>query len=356
MSPRRSEGEESKYPFFEGDGSSSDEWEDYDVAGDNYEGPPVFDDDQYEEESMPIYDTDIEYVIEEEERLVGKGGFDGEEDNTKDAVVVANNICSSMIQTNLVSEPKFLFKMFSRRSKGEKSEYPFFEGDGSSSDEWRDYDMAGGDYEGPPIFDDDQYEEESMSIYDTDIEDVIDGEEDNIEDVAVVANDLCSSKIQTTMSPRRSEGEESEYPFFEGDGSSFDEWGDYGVAGDNYEGPPVFDDDQYKEEIVIGDVRKGFVDNYPNFQEDENNVSFSGVVLGVEEESMPVYDTDIEDVIGEEEDNIEYFVVVANDLCSLMIQTTINIDFKEDINTKSHELISFRKSIIIKRQGMEKRL
>ncbi|GJS75417.1 hypothetical protein Tco_0725298 [Tanacetum coccineum] len=57
----------------------------------------------------------------------------------------------------------------------------------------------------------------------------------------------------------------------------------------------------YEEEILCGDVGKGFVDNYPNFQEEENNVSFSGVVLGVEEESMPVYDTDIEDVIEEEE-------------------------------------------------------
>ncbi|GKA89250.1 hypothetical protein Tco_0811062 [Tanacetum coccineum] len=44
-----------------------------------------------------------------------------------------------------------------------------------------------------------------------------------------------------------------------------------------------------------------FVDNYPKFQEEENNVSFLGVVLGVEEESMPVYDTDIEDVIEEKE-------------------------------------------------------
>ncbi|GKC20142.1 hypothetical protein Tco_0131897, partial [Tanacetum coccineum] len=35
----------------------------------------------------------------------------------------------------LVSEPKFLIKMFPRRSEGEESEYPFFEGDGSSSDE-----------------------------------------------------------------------------------------------------------------------------------------------------------------------------------------------------------------------------
>ncbi|GJS51827.1 putative reverse transcriptase domain-containing protein [Tanacetum coccineum] len=50
-----------------GDGSSSNEWRDYGMAGNDYEGPPVFDDDQYEEESMPLYDTDIEDVIEEEE-------------------------------------------------------------------------------------------------------------------------------------------------------------------------------------------------------------------------------------------------------------------------------------------------
>ncbi|GKB41327.1 hypothetical protein Tco_0886269, partial [Tanacetum coccineum] len=78
------------------------------------------------------------------------------------------------------------------------------------------------------------------------------------------------------MSPRRSEDEESEYPFFEGDGSSSDEWGYYGVAGEDYEGPPVFDDDPYEEAIVSGDVGKGFVDDYPNFQEDENNLSYSG--------------------------------------------------------------------------------
>ncbi|GKD95361.1 hypothetical protein Tco_1375198, partial [Tanacetum coccineum] len=38
-----------------------------------------------------------------------------------------------------------------------------------------------------------------------------------------------------------------------------------------------------------------------DFQAEENDVSYPGVVLGVEEESMPVYDTDIEDVIEEEE-------------------------------------------------------
>ncbi|GJR22375.1 hypothetical protein Tco_0970902, partial [Tanacetum coccineum] len=106
------------------------------------------------------------------------------------------------------------------------------------------------------------------------------------------------------MSLRRSEGEESEYPFFEGYGSSSDEWGNYGV--------------------------------------------------------MPVYDTDIEDVIeeeegfvrieefGGEEDNIEDVVVVANDLYSSMIKTTLNVDFEENFNTKSYELVSFEKNIIIK--------
>ncbi|GJZ65703.1 zf-CCHC domain-containing protein, partial [Tanacetum coccineum] len=125
---------------------------------------------------------------------------------------------------------------------------------------------------------------------------------------------------------------------------------DYGVTGDDYEGPPVFDDDQYEKEIVSGDVGNEFVDNYPNFQEDGNNFSFSSVVLRVEEESMPVYDTDIEEVFvgkggfGGEKDNIEDIVVVANDLCSSIIQTTLNVDFEEDINTKSHELMSFGKN------------
>ncbi|GKD79190.1 hypothetical protein Tco_1341811 [Tanacetum coccineum] len=80
-----------------------------------------------------------------------------------------------------------------------------------------------------------------------------------------------------------------------------------------------------------------------------------------EKESMPVYDTDIEDVIeeeegfvgkvgfGGEEDNIEYVVVVDNDLCSSMIQTILSVDFEEDINTKSHELMSFGKKVLLSR-------
>ncbi|GJZ46038.1 ribonuclease H-like domain-containing protein [Tanacetum coccineum] len=97
MFPRRSEGNESEYPFFEGDGSSSDEWRNYGMAGDDYKGPPVFDDDQYEKESMPVYDTDIEDVIEEEEGFVERGGFYGEEDNIEDVVVVANDLCDNLL-------------------------------------------------------------------------------------------------------------------------------------------------------------------------------------------------------------------------------------------------------------------
>nr|GEX59532.1 hypothetical protein [Tanacetum cinerariifolium] len=100
MFQRRSEDEDSEYPFFESDGSSSDERRDYGMSGEDYEEPPVFDD-QYEKELMPVYDTAIEDVIEEEEGFVGKEGFGGEEDNIKVVVVVANDLCSSMIQTSI---------------------------------------------------------------------------------------------------------------------------------------------------------------------------------------------------------------------------------------------------------------
>ncbi|GKD34239.1 hypothetical protein Tco_1249748, partial [Tanacetum coccineum] len=118
-----------------------------------------------------------------------------------------------------------------------------------------------------------------------------------------------------------------------------------GFHDDHYDNPLLTKETE-SEPIIwdIGDEEEEylFVNKYPK------------------EESMPVYDTDIEDVIGEEkgfvgkggfgieEDNIEDVVVVANDLCSLMIQTILSVDFEEDINTKSHELMSFGKSIIIK--------
>nr|GEX56189.1 phospholipase-like protein [Tanacetum cinerariifolium] len=55
------------------------------VADDDYEEGPVFDGDQYEEESTPVYDTGIQDVIEEEEGFIGKGGSNEEEkDGDKD--------------------------------------------------------------------------------------------------------------------------------------------------------------------------------------------------------------------------------------------------------------------------------
>nr|GEZ62929.1 hypothetical protein [Tanacetum cinerariifolium] len=131
-----------------GDDSSSDEWRDYSMAGDDYEGPSVFDDDHYEEESMPVCDIDIEDVIKEEEGFVGKRGFGREEDNIEDVIVSLPDYRNSF-ESTIVGR---LFLVFG------------------------DYSMAGDDYEGPPVFDDDHYEEESMPVYDIDIEDVIEEE------------------------------------------------------------------------------------------------------------------------------------------------------------------------------------
>ncbi|GKB29988.1 hypothetical protein Tco_0869389 [Tanacetum coccineum] len=151
-------------------------------------------------------------------------------------------------------------------------------------------------------------------------------------------NDMMNPRRRRDRNGQRNEVEGSKNPFFEGDGSSLftelEEWEGDGVADDSYKDALVFDDDHYEEEIVSEFVGKGFVDKYPNFQEDENNVKKKDL-------------SGKKDLMGEE-DNIEDVVVVANDLCSSMIQTTFNVDFEEDINTKSHELMSFGKSILIK--------
>ncbi|GKF24537.1 hypothetical protein Tco_0076859, partial [Tanacetum coccineum] len=144
-------------------------------------------------------------------------------------------------------------------------------------------------------------------------------------------------------------------------------------------GNPGFHDDHYdnhlltketESEPIIWDIvdeeeEYPFVNEHPSFKEepimfveDESCPVYD--TDNKEEESMPVYDIDIEDVFEEEErfvrkggfdkeeDNIEDIVVVANDICSSMIQTTLSVDVEEDVNTKSHELMSFEKSIIIK--------
>nr|GEX72873.1 pectinesterase inhibitor 10-like [Tanacetum cinerariifolium] len=122
--------------------------------------------------------------------------------------------------------------------------------------------------------------------------------------------------------------------------------------------PIIWDIEDEKEEYP-------FVNKHSSFQEEpivlvEEELCPVYDTDNEEEESMPIYDTDIKYVIeeeeglggkegiGGEEDNIEDFVVVANDICYSMIQTTLSIEFEEDINTKSHELMSIGKSIIIK--------
>nr|GEV16557.1 reverse transcriptase domain-containing protein [Tanacetum cinerariifolium] len=93
-----------------------------------------------------------------------------------------------------------------------------------------------------------------------------------------------------------------------------------------------------------------------------------GTIDNEEEEPIPVYDTDIEDVIEEEEgfvgkggfsreeDNIEDVVVVANDLCSSMIQTILIVDFEDYINTNPHELMSFGKVLLSRRNRVDPNL
>ncbi|GJV38726.1 zinc finger, CCHC-type containing protein [Tanacetum coccineum] len=135
-------------------------------------------------------------------------------------------------------------------------------------------------------------------------------------------------------------------------------------------GNPLLTKETKSEPIIwdIGDEEDEyhFVNKYLSFQEEpivlvEEESCPVYNTDNEEEESIPVYDTDIEDVIeeeegfvgkggfGGEEDNIEDVVVVANDHCSSMIQTILSVDIEEDINTKSHELMSFGKSIIIKK-------
>ncbi|GKA96872.1 RNA-directed DNA polymerase [Tanacetum coccineum] len=304
------------------------------------ESCPVYDTDNDEEESMPVYDTDIEDVIEEEEGFVEKGGIGEEEDNIEDDVVVANDICSSMIQTtlnvdveediNTKSHELMLFrKSIIIKDDGLEDVNPFGGGNPGFHDDHYDNPLLTKETESEPIIWDIGDEEEEypfVNKYPSFQE----------EPIMLVEKELClvydtDNEEDAEPSPKYdSDGVEDEFVYA------------------NYEEAPVFDDDQHEEEILSGDVGKGLVDNYPNFQEDENNVSISGVVLGVKEESMPVYDTSIKDVIAVEEDNIDDDVVVANDICSSMIQTTLNVDVEEDINTKSHELMLFGKSIIIK--------
>nr|GEX39023.1 putative reverse transcriptase domain-containing protein [Tanacetum cinerariifolium] len=113
-----------------------------------------------------------------------------------------------------------------------------------------------------------------------------------VDQLADRMNDMMNPRIRNDRNSRGSEGEESENLFFDVNIPEFDgntlnpegfinwlvtvevfefkeseckkagkrhlfvdeEWKDNGVADEDYEEPPVFDDDQYEEELVSGDV------------------------------------------------------------------------------------------------------
>ncbi|GJW90239.1 hypothetical protein Tco_0167792 [Tanacetum coccineum] len=171
-----------------------------------------------------------------------------------------------------------------------------------------------------------------------------------VDQLADRMNDMMNPRRRGDRNGRRSEGEESGNSFFEGDSSSSAEQPDRPRT--LFVEPIIWDIGDEKEEYP-------FVENFQNFQEEKNNVSFMGVVLGVEEESMPVYDTDIEDVIEEEEgfvrkggfsweeDIIEDVVVMANDLCFSKIQTTLSVDFSKTVYSNPHKLIWLQKCNLV---------
>ncbi|GKD45964.1 hypothetical protein Tco_1270609 [Tanacetum coccineum] len=122
-------------------------------------------------------------------------------------------------------------------------------------------------------------------------------------------NDMMNLRRCKDRNGRRSEDKELGNPLFEGDCSSSNEWGDYGMAGDDYEGASVFDDDYEEAPEEKGFVGKGG--------------------------------------FGEEEENMEDVVVVANNLCSSMIQTTLSVDFSKTIDSNPHELIWSQKGNLV---------
>ncbi|GJY59570.1 hypothetical protein Tco_0459462 [Tanacetum coccineum] len=120
-----------------------------------------------------------------------------------------------------------------------------------------------------------------------------------------------------------------------------------GFHGDHHDNPLLAKKTESK--LIIWDIgdeeeEYTFIDNYSNFQEEENDVSFSGV----EEKLMPVYDTDIECIVEEMVTCGDGEVIYVDHVESLMIQYLSIDDFEEDINTKSHELMWFKKNTIIK--------
>ncbi|GJV84495.1 hypothetical protein Tco_1524393 [Tanacetum coccineum] len=95
------------------------------------------------------------------------------------------------------------------------------------------------------------------------------------------------------MPQRRSEGKQFEYSFIEGDDSSSDEWGDYGVADDDYEGPSVFNDDQFEDELDMRDDAFGLIRKEVN-----SNNKIPKAMFPVLEEFSNVFSDELHDELS----------------------------------------------------------
>nr|GFA79820.1 putative reverse transcriptase domain-containing protein [Tanacetum cinerariifolium] len=77
-----------------------------------------------------------------------------------------------------------------------------------------------------------------------------------------------------------------------GDGLSFDEWRDYGVVGDDYKGPLMFNDDQFEDELEMRDDAFVLIgkDVSPNSEIPE-------AMFPLHEEFFDVFHDDLPDVL-----------------------------------------------------------
>ncbi|GKC07542.1 hypothetical protein Tco_0999152, partial [Tanacetum coccineum] len=103
-----------------------------------------------------------------------------------------------------------------------------------------------------------------------------------VDQLADRMNDMINPIRRGDRNGRRSEDEELGNPFFEGDCSSSNEWGDYGMAGDDYEGAPVFDDGYEEAPIFDDDYEEALVFDDDQFEEELEMVDDAFVLIGKE--------------------------------------------------------------------------
>ncbi|GKC23844.1 gag-pol polyprotein [Tanacetum coccineum] len=270
------------------------------------------------EELMSVYDTDIEDVIEKEEGCVGKGGFGGEEYNIEDDVVMANDFCSSVIQTILSVD--FEEDINTKSHELMSSIDPIV----------LSIRMLFGRYDPHHLV-----SRAMLLMVERNCREHLihgfagRGNEPDPRDVKIASLKQQIQELDFPQLQQDSPAEETEIESNVWD-DGLEDVNPFGGGNPllikETESEPIIWDIGYEEEEYP------FVNDYPSFKkepimfvEDESCPVYD--TDNEEEELMPVYDTDIEDVIkeeegcvgkggfGREEDNIEDVVVVANDLC-----------------------------------------